>query len=153
METVPFPKSHHVVVNFFVEILVQGDGLDDHGVDLVRGELELESSEPVSQTKGHFTQSISSESVNESSDVESDAPHELKDPVTSRGLDVKVFLDDLGSVLVGHRELILDLLGDHIFLEEGFEGLGHFAVQNFDGGSKHVLGVLEWLEGLEFNAS
>ena len=53
MESVPLSQSHHIVINFFVEVVQQSDGLDNHGVDLIDGELQLESTEPMSETEGH----------------------------------------------------------------------------------------------------
>jgi hypothetical protein len=34
MPAEPFTESHHVVVDFFIEVFQQGDGLDDHGINL-----------------------------------------------------------------------------------------------------------------------
>lgn len=44
---------HRVDVDLLVEVVEKSDRLDDHGVDLVGGELELEAGEGVSETERH----------------------------------------------------------------------------------------------------
>lgn len=39
--SVPLLQSHGIVVELFVKIFEEGDSLDDHSVDLIRGEGEL----------------------------------------------------------------------------------------------------------------
>ena len=45
--------SHRVDVDLLVEIIEQSNSLDDHCVDLVGREFELESTHRVTETKGH----------------------------------------------------------------------------------------------------
>lgn len=46
--SIPFLQTHHIVVNLFIEIVQQSDGLDDHGVNLFGREFELETRETMS---------------------------------------------------------------------------------------------------------
>ena len=38
---IPLPATHHVVVQFLVEVVQETDRLNDHGVDFVGAEFEL----------------------------------------------------------------------------------------------------------------
>ena len=51
--SVPFLDSHGVDVELLVEVVEQRNGLDDHDVDLVWAETELEARERVRETKRH----------------------------------------------------------------------------------------------------
>lgn len=45
--------SHRVDVNLLVKIVEQGNSLDNHRVDFVSGEFELESTHRVTETERH----------------------------------------------------------------------------------------------------
>jgi len=49
----PLLEAHGLVVHFLVDFLQQVDGLDDHGVDLVRGETQFEPGSPVGEPQRH----------------------------------------------------------------------------------------------------
>ena len=53
MPAVPLAQPHHIVVDFLVQLVEQSDGLHDHEVDLVGGELEFLAGQVVGQTQGH----------------------------------------------------------------------------------------------------
>ena len=50
---VPLLDTHGVRVELLVKVVEKGDGLDNHGVDLVGAELELVTRERVGQTEDH----------------------------------------------------------------------------------------------------
>ena len=50
---VPFLNPHRVSVDLLVQLVQQADSLDDHGVDLIGGELELVAGEGVGEAEGH----------------------------------------------------------------------------------------------------
>ena len=53
MPAVPLLHTHGVCVQFFVQVVQEGNGLDNHSIDLVRRELQLVSGKRVGQTKRH----------------------------------------------------------------------------------------------------
>jgi hypothetical protein len=53
MPSIPFFQSHGVIVDFLVEFIEQGDGLDDHDIDFFSGELEFVPGKAVSDTQSH----------------------------------------------------------------------------------------------------
>lgn len=48
--------THRVNVDLLVQVVKEGNSLDDHGVNLVGGELELETRHGVTETEGHGVQ-------------------------------------------------------------------------------------------------
>jgi len=151
VEPVPFSESHHVVIDFLVQVLVEGNGLDDHGINLIGGELQFESTESVGKTHGHFSQSFGGQTVDQTGDVESDASHELEDSIAGVSFDFQVIGDQLGSLFVGDGELILNFLGDNILLQELLQGFGHLSIEELDSSTEDVLGVFTRLKSLELD--
>ena len=50
---IPFSGPHDVVVQLLVEVVEERDCLNDHGVDLVRAELQLVARQRVGKTQRH----------------------------------------------------------------------------------------------------
>jgi hypothetical protein len=53
VKKLPFSGPHDVVVQLLVEVVEEGDGLNDHGVDLVGAELQLVARQRMSETQRH----------------------------------------------------------------------------------------------------
>jgi hypothetical protein len=69
--------SHGVNVDLLVEIIEQSNGLDDHGVDLVGRELELESRHRVTETERHGVQVLLLDASKEGGELLSDTSVEV----------------------------------------------------------------------------
>jgi len=85
--------SHRVDVDLLVQVVEQGNGLDDHRVDLVRRELELESGHRVTETEGHGVQVLLLNTTEERRELLSDTSVKVlrgrirEDGDGKRGLD------------------------------------------------------------------
>ena len=85
--SVPFLHAHGVCVELLVENVETGNGLDDHGVDLVGGELELVTRERVRKTeagRGHLS---GNQIGNERSHVLADGTVDILGRGVGNGLD------------------------------------------------------------------
>lgn len=119
--SVPFSESHHVVVEFLVEVIEEGDGLDDHGIDLLDGELELITGESVSETESHLLHIVLAESLDEGVELGLQSTVEIN--VSGLDLDSESLLDLFSELLVSNLEVLLDLSLDNILFEEFAQGL------------------------------
>lgn len=131
---------------------MEGDGLDDHVIDLVARELEFVAAEAVSEPETHLAEILLSDALQEGGDVEADASGQLFDALGV--LDVHIFevgLDHLGHLLRGDGEGGLDVVGDQVLGEELLEGLAHLSLDQLHGGLQHIVGVLERTEGLQLD--
>ena len=41
MPTIPFLNTHSISIKFLIEIIQKSNGLNNHGINLIRGEFEL----------------------------------------------------------------------------------------------------------------
>lgn len=87
--SVPFLDTHSVGVQLLVKIIEKTNGLDDHSVDLVGGELELVTGERVGQTKGHGGHITGGKAGNEGGEVLTDGTEDVVGAGVSNQLNVK----------------------------------------------------------------
>mmetsp|Transcript_46707 Transcript_46707/g.123983 ORF Transcript_46707/g.123983 Transcript_46707/m.123983 type:complete len:338 (+) Transcript_46707:459-1472(+) len=92
---VPLANSHGVGVELLVELVQQPDGLHDHGVDLVRRELELVPAEAVRKTQPHVLQVGLAGARKQALQVSADPTHDLEDLVVVDAGDAELLLDQL----------------------------------------------------------
>lgn len=129
--SVPFSESHHVVVEFLIEVIEEGDGLDDHGIDFFDGELEFVPRESVGETESHFFHVVLAESLDEG--VELGLQSTVEVDVSGLDLDSEGFLDLFTEFFVGDFEGFLDFSLDNIFFEELAEGFWDFTGDQLGG--------------------
>lgn len=123
MPRVPLLQTHGVVVELFVEVLKKRNSLNDHSVDLIRGEGELIARHAMSQTKLHLLHLGALNAVNEALHLETDATEELIGLLAGLAVNAKLFLDGLAELVVGDEELVLNLLLNHVLAEEFLQTL------------------------------
>lgn len=143
----PFAQAHHVVVDLFVEVVEQRDGLDDHDVDFLGGELERVPGEPVSKSEGHLAELLFREALDESGELAANAAKELIGDLCGDTVESELFVKEFAELLVLDSDLVLDILGNDVFLEEFREFFGYFSLDEFAGDEQGLRGVPEALEG------
>ncbi|CRK24753.1 hypothetical protein BN1708_003876 [Verticillium longisporum] len=97
---VPLLGSHGVNVELLVEIIEKLDGLDDHGIDLVGGELELVARDGVGKTQSHAVDSLIGETGNQGRKVLANGTEKVQGGSVGNRLDVEV-----GELANGSTEL------------------------------------------------
>jgi hypothetical protein len=87
--SIPFLDTHSVGVELLVEVIQKANGLDNHGVNFVGGELELVTCERVGQTKGHGGHVTGHQTGNESGEVLTDGTVDVVGRGVGNELDVE----------------------------------------------------------------
>jgi hypothetical protein len=101
--------SHRVDVDLLVQIVEKCDSLDDHGVDLVGRELELETRQRVTETKGHSAQVLWVDTAEQRSQLLSDTSVQVLGSRVGKNGDVEGGFDggsfwwsDGGRIAIDH---------------------------------------------------
>ena len=108
--SVPFLDAHCVCVELLVEDIETGNGLDDHGVDLIGRELELVTGERVRKTEAGRVHLSGDKIGNEGSHVLADSTVDILSRRVGNGFDGQAgdLSDGIGELGVGdsHWELL-----------------------------------------------
>ena len=150
---IPLLQSHCVVVDLLIQVIQQGDGLDDHDVDLLGRELELVPGETVSNTQSHHLQLILIIDIEQVGQIESDDPHELLNALVLLARDPEAISDKLTELLVGHSDAVPHLLLDNILVQELGQGFGDFALHELGDALEGICRAFELMEILESQAA
>lgn len=152
MPPVPLLDTHGVDVELLVEVVKEGNRLDDHDIDLVGAEAELEAGEGVGETEGHGVHVVLLDAVEEVRELLADTAEEIDRGRVRDDVDVEL-LRDSGSQLRIHDSEVLGFLvvGD-VVLQEFFHRLGQFAVLELGDVLEGLGGGVELVNGLEFEA-
>jgi hypothetical protein len=115
--SVPFLHTHSVGVELLVQVVKKSDSLDNHGVDLVGGELELVTGERVGQTQAHGVEVLGKDIGDERGEVLADGTEDIVGDRVGDGRNVET--RELGD---GVSELgVLDCELDLLLVLEGVE--------------------------------
>jgi hypothetical protein len=133
---VPLLDAHGVGVDLLVELVEEADGLHDHGVDLVRAELELVARQRVAEAELHLAQARVVQPLDEVGQLVADAAHELVDLGVADARNVELVLDEPPELDVGDGELVRELGLDDVLLQELLQRLGHLALHDGGGGGE-----------------
>ncbi|KAI3492779.1 hypothetical protein L1887_42576 [Cichorium endivia] len=133
---VPLLDAHGVDVDLLVEVVEEADGLDHHGVHLVRAELELVATQGVGEAEAHGVEVARVERLaaggggEERGEVLADAAVEVEQLRVVGDLDAELLCDGGGELGLGDDEvlLVLALCVDDLVGEELFEALAHLAL-------------------------
>lgn len=149
--SIPLLHSHHIDVELLVQIVQQGDGLDDHGVHLVRWEFELISRETVCKTERHVAKILLGRHIaQQSAHLHSNAANQLQRGFIVHTRDAQFLLNDAAEHLVTHCKL-LHLVLQHLLLEERLERLAELALHESAHRLHGLLCVGKFAECLEFH--
>lgn len=97
---VPFLDTHGVGVELLVKLVEERDGVNDHDIDLLGGELELVARERVRETEGHLLEVLWEHARNELREILADGTEEVGGGGVGNGLDVEA-----GNLVDGSTEL------------------------------------------------
>jgi hypothetical protein len=95
------------------------NGLDDHGVDLVRAKLELVAGEAVGEAKDHGVHLALRQARDERRQLATDTTEQLVHARVVHTLDAQLVLDQAAELGLCHRQRVLHLLAHDIVLEKG----------------------------------
>ncbi len=130
MPAVPLLDTHRIRVQLLVQIIEQGDGVDDHGIDLVGRELEPVARQGVRQTQRHLLEVLGQHAGDEVRQMLTDRAEQVGGRRVGDGLDVQVGeLDNRAAELaLGHGQS--DLLLVLELIEEAGQLRGDLAVNH-----------------------
>lgn len=98
--SVPLAESHHVVVDLSVQVVQQGNGLDNHGVDLFSGESQFITRQTVSKTQSHLREFLFSQASNHVAQLEAQTLEQVL--VVWHAFNAELFSDFLSQLLVSN---------------------------------------------------
>lgn len=149
---VPFLEAHTVGVELLVEFVEETDGLDDHRIDLLRAELELEAGEGMGQTEGHGTQFAFADAVDEAGELGADTAIKFLDTGIGDNLQAELLGNGRCKLGVTHSKLLTDgLTFADLLLQEALKVLAEGALNQAAGLFKGLSSVLETAESLQAN--
>ena len=152
MPSVPFLQSHGVVVKLFVKIFEEGDGLNNHSVNLIGRERELVTGHGMGETELHGLELVGVlKGGDETLALESNASHHFVSLVTSLALDAELLTNGLTELFIGDEEFFLNTFLNDVFVQKLRQTLGHLTLDQFFEGLHGVLGILELGESLHLD--
>ena len=105
----------------------------------------------MSQTELHLLHLRLLDAINEAFHLEPDASEKLIGLLARLAVDAKLLFDGLAELVVGDKELVLDLLLHNVLSKELVKGLGDLAFHELLDALHGVLGVLELGESLQLD--
>eukprot|EP00341_Mesodinium_pulex_P012853 CAMPEP_0116924700 /NCGR_PEP_ID=MMETSP0467-20121206/23674_1 /TAXON_ID=283647 /ORGANISM="Mesodinium pulex, Strain SPMC105" /LENGTH=348 /DNA_ID=CAMNT_0004603593 /DNA_START=384 /DNA_END=1427 /DNA_ORIENTATION=+ len=147
----PLFEAHGLVVHFPVDFLEQVDGLDDHGVHLVAGELEFEAGGSVGQAERHGAHVALREVSQLVGNVFTQQAEQVVVLALSLAVEAHLLGDLLREVGVLHLDRVLDISGNYVFFDELLQGFGCFPLRKFEQRLERVFRALELLEAVQLH--
>eukprot|EP00123_Amoebidium_parasiticum_P006096 comp17151_c0_seq1/m.15966 comp17151_c0_seq1/g.15966 ORF comp17151_c0_seq1/g.15966 comp17151_c0_seq1/m.15966 type:complete len:323 (+) comp17151_c0_seq1:1239-2207(+) len=148
---VPFTHAHAICVQLLVKIIQKRNCLDDHGVHLVRGELQLVAGERVGETKSHGMEVTLGGTSDKRLHLIPDAPHKLCNIAASNTVDARLLLDHTTQLGVQNSKIISQFLLYDVLVQELLEPLVQLALGDGCSSRKSLGSVLELLESLQLH--
>mmetsp|Transcript_11644 Transcript_11644/g.43408 ORF Transcript_11644/g.43408 Transcript_11644/m.43408 type:complete len:250 (+) Transcript_11644:841-1590(+) len=148
---VPLLRAHGVGVDLLVEVVQQAHRLHNHGVHLVRRELQLVPAERVRQAQLHRPHGVRLHRRQQRLHLVANAAIELQNRRAVHAADAQLLLDHAAQLGVHHCEVVIELLLHHVLVEELLQPLVEGALHQRGGRRHRLRDVIEARERLELH--
>mmetsp|Transcript_14077 Transcript_14077/g.31204 ORF Transcript_14077/g.31204 Transcript_14077/m.31204 type:complete len:350 (-) Transcript_14077:21-1070(-) len=149
MPSIPLAKSHRKVVQLLVQIIQEPDSLDDHRIDLIRRELQLEPRQCVSKPQRHGLRLPPVKSLDKVFELCADSTNNLVCSWIVDSIDTELLLDNPTQSLVHHPQLILNPGVDNTFLQKLLHRFAKSALNQLGSSIHRRLSVFEALKSFK----